>query len=434
MPTLLLDCLPVELFHETLSYLSGSHILKAFYFINNYLNDILTGYNHYILDLSASDIGKNEFDLIFSFLRSEQIVGLHLGQHPFDLANRFLSNFANRQPLTHLRSLWIDGTIVVDRSFLTRLTSTIDLNILLSIRFDRIHQTDIDLSDSYNFDSLTHLTLRSSNQYCSLSKWAPTHLTYLHMFFDSIVHMDILIRANMHQLKSLGIGIHCDSNNIQEFTNAFSNYQWTQLIQFNLNLSGNMNVSFEIMHRILSEMHRLRYLTLILSEPLAIHNDVLDGTQWESFLSTSLISLKTFNLKFVIMHSWCGPLDDLLIRFRSEWWISTKQWFIEYDFGLKALITVPYFATKITDTDHFYTVNSMHNPKIFYSNIESLEIDLQKYDRCAKMFMSQSLTQPCFNHLTRLSLNGSFTTELSARIQEHVDLQMVKYFQFTSQV
>src|SRR5690348_6032640 len=105
------DFLPIELFYEILSYLSGCHILRAFHSINNYLNHILIRYNSYMLDLSSSDISKKEFDLICSFLRSEQIVGLKLGQNNFDLVNRFLLNFSTRQRLTHLHSLWIDDTI-----------------------------------------------------------------------------------------------------------------------------------------------------------------------------------------------------------------------------------------------------------------------------------------------------------------------------------
>ncbi|CAF0997300.1 unnamed protein product [Rotaria sordida] len=238
MPNLLLDCLPVEIFYEILSYLSGGHILKAFHSLNNHFNNILIGYDHYILDLSASDISKKEFDLICSFLRSEQIVGLQFGRNYFDLVNRFISNFSNRQSLNRLRSLWIDDTILIDQLFLTRLVSIIDLNKLVSIRFDRIYLNHFNTSSRYTFDSLKHLVLCSSRQFRLLSKQIPTHLTFLHIFSDSINVMDQFIRSNMRQLKSLGIGLHCDSNNIQQFTKAFSNYQWTHLIQFNLRLNG----------------------------------------------------------------------------------------------------------------------------------------------------------------------------------------------------
>ncbi|CAF2829687.1 unnamed protein product, partial [Rotaria sp. Silwood2] len=197
-----LDAVPVELFYQIFSHLSGCHILRAFYSINNYLNDILLSYNDYVLDLSSSDISKNEIDLVCSLLRSEQIVGLKFGKTNFNLVNRFLSSFSNRQPFTRLRSLWIDDTIIVDQLFMSRLTSIINYNDVISIRFDRIHHSDLYTISSYSFDSLSHLVTTSSNQFRQLSKEIPTHLTYLHMYFDSINDIDQFILPNMHQLKS----------------------------------------------------------------------------------------------------------------------------------------------------------------------------------------------------------------------------------------
>ncbi|CAF4107923.1 unnamed protein product [Rotaria sp. Silwood2] len=233
-----LDSLPVELFYQIFSHLSGCHILRAFYSINNYLNDILISYNDYILDLSSSNISKNEIDLVCSFLRSEQIVGLKFGKSNFDLVNRFLSSFSNQQSFSRLRSLWINDTIIIDQLFMSRLASIINYDDLISLRFDRIHLGDLYILSSYSFDSLSRLVTSSSNQFRQLSKEIPTHLTYLHMYFDSINDIDQFILPNMHQLKSLGVGIQCSLNDIHQFMFLFRNYQWTQLIQFNLNFNG----------------------------------------------------------------------------------------------------------------------------------------------------------------------------------------------------
>ncbi|CAF2963382.1 unnamed protein product [Rotaria sp. Silwood2] len=233
-----LNYLSAELLYEILSYLSCCHILRAFHSISNYLNDILISYDNYLLDLSSSNISKNEMDLVCSFLRSEQIVGLKFGKTNFGLVNRFLSNFSNKKPFTRLRSLWIDNTIIVDELFMSRLALIINYNDLISIRFDRIHLSKLYTLSSYSFHSLSHLVTSSSNQFRQLSKEIPTHLTYLHMYFDSTNDIDQFIRPNMHQLQSLGIEIQCSLNDINQLMLLFNDYQWIQLIQFNLNFNG----------------------------------------------------------------------------------------------------------------------------------------------------------------------------------------------------
>ncbi|CAF4298357.1 unnamed protein product [Rotaria sp. Silwood2] len=233
-----LNYLSAELLYEILSYLSCCHILRAFHSISNYLNDILISYDNYLLDLSSSNISKNEMDLVCSFLRSEQIVGLKFGKTNFGLVNRFLSNFSNKKPFTRLRSLWIDNTIIVDELFMSRLALIINYNDLISIRFDRIHLSKLYTLSSYSFHSLSHLVTSSSNQFRQLSKEIPTHLTYLHMYFDSTNDIDQFIRPNMHQLQSLGIEIQCSLNDINQLMLIFNDYQWIQLIQFNLNFNG----------------------------------------------------------------------------------------------------------------------------------------------------------------------------------------------------
>ncbi|CAF2919488.1 unnamed protein product [Rotaria sp. Silwood2] len=177
-------------------------------------------------------------DLVCSFLRSEQIVGLKFGKTNFGLVNRFLSNFSNKKPFTRLRSLWIDNTIIVDELFMSRLALIINYNDLISIRFDRIHLSKLYTLSSYSFHSLSHLVTSSSNQFRQLSKEMPTHLTYLHMYFDSTNDIDQFIRPNMHQLQSLGIEIQCSLNDINQLMLLFNDYQWIQLIQFNLNFNG----------------------------------------------------------------------------------------------------------------------------------------------------------------------------------------------------
>ncbi|CAF3916282.1 unnamed protein product [Rotaria sp. Silwood1] len=121
---------------------------------------------------------------------------------------------------------------------MSRLTSIINYNNFISIRFDRIHISKLNTLSKYSFDSLSHLVTSSSNEFQQLSKEIPTHLTYVHMYFDSTYDMDQFIRPNMYQLKSLGVGIQVNLNDFNQFMLLFSNYQRSQLIQFNPNFNG----------------------------------------------------------------------------------------------------------------------------------------------------------------------------------------------------
>jgi hypothetical protein len=77
------DMLPVEIFFAIFSYLTSGAILRAFYSINNYLNRVLVGYDHYSIDLTR--IKKAEFDLIYSKLDSKQIISLIISENNFYL-------------------------------------------------------------------------------------------------------------------------------------------------------------------------------------------------------------------------------------------------------------------------------------------------------------------------------------------------------------
>ncbi|CAF3283791.1 unnamed protein product [Rotaria sp. Silwood2] len=97
----------------------------------------------------------------------------------------------------------------------------------------------------------------------------------------------------------------------------------------------------------------------------------------------------------------------LLDSFRSEWWLDKKQWSVEYNYDQSALI----FASKCFNNNHRYSFSLIQNPKMFYSNIKYLSIDLLKYKKLEKTLISQSVTRPCFSYVTRLSLHGYLTID-----------------------
>lgn len=247
MSDIYLNWFPKEVLDQILPYLSAHHILRSFYSINDYLDRILISYDQYFLDLSSSDISKNEFDLICSFLQPEQIVGLKIGKADFDLFDRFLSSISTEEHLTRLRSLWIDDTTLVDELLISKFSRIVHYNELIAIRFDRIcFNTNSSLMIKYSFDCLSHLVTTSSSEFLKLCQSIPTHLTYLHMFFDSRDDMVTFIHHNVYQLKSLGVGIQCKSIDLAQVMWFFENYQFPQLIQLNLNLNGNLENRYTV--------------------------------------------------------------------------------------------------------------------------------------------------------------------------------------------
>ena len=233
------DRLPIELFYKIRSYLSCNHIIRAFHSISEYLNTVLISYDHYLLDLSSSTMEKGEFDFICSFLPAEQILGLKLAKNRFNIVNRLLIKSGCGQALTRLSSLWIDETFVCDQSFAKQIpTPMIDYNKLISLRLDQISFPLISKLQTFSFKSLSRLVVCSSKEFRKLSVRKPRHLTFLHMFFDSVKDLNYFLLPNAYQLKSLGVGIRFDANNIHQFASLFKHYPWTQLIQFNLNLTS----------------------------------------------------------------------------------------------------------------------------------------------------------------------------------------------------
>lgn len=64
------------------------------------------------------------------------------------------------------------------------------------------------------------------------------------MFFESITDFKNLVYYNTNQLKSLGIGIECNLDNINEFSSLFEYFQWSNLMQFNLNIQSLFKILF----------------------------------------------------------------------------------------------------------------------------------------------------------------------------------------------
>lgn len=228
-----LDLLPAELFDEIFIYFTCNDILKSFYGISTYINQIILQYRKYSVDITSNNLTKKEFDLIYSKIDLNKIIKLKIGHNQYHLSKKFLSKTNNQQSLTNLRSFWIDKTC---RSTYFNLKS-INFNNLISFRFDSdCNITKLD--SNCLFENLQYLVGCSSKYFRRTFKNVPNHLIFLHMFFNSIDDVSYFIDRNANQLKSLGIGLDNWYNNYERFSSLIKNYQWENLIQLNLNLQG----------------------------------------------------------------------------------------------------------------------------------------------------------------------------------------------------
>ncbi|CAF4848367.1 unnamed protein product, partial [Rotaria sp. Silwood2] len=61
-------------------------------------------------------------------------------------------------------------------------------------------------------------------------------------------------------------------------------------------------------------------------------------------------------------------------------------------------------------------------------------IDLHKYNEIEQILVSQLVSQPRFNNVIRLSLNGYLTKDVCDAIRNNVDLSMIQHFEFSSTI
>jgi hypothetical protein len=390
-------------------------------------------------------IRKKEFDLICLLIHPKQILGLKLGQNHFNLINEYFIQMNDEQKtFSRLRSFYLEKSILYNEELSKWIYSKIDYQNLRLFRFDQIDERFFHRKSIDSFENLSHLVGCSSTIFRRLSNQILMHLTFLHMFFNSIDDLICLLNFNFHQLKSVGIGIKCNLNDIDRFSSLLKNYQWKKLIQFNLNLQGKMIISFGnelfcfvemndvrwgTIKKILSPMSQLRYLTLILSKQSSLNSRLFNGYEWSLFLSISLRYLKRFDFKLPVDIQFESNIRKYLNQFQTSWWLNEKQWYIEYVSDENAFMTVPYFLNKIFDHSDLHIYDRMINPKIFYSNIREL-----KLNDCEEFLRLNYGNSRRFCHVKRLSLNGHLTREVFNRIRYHLDLEKIEHFQFCSTI
>ncbi|UJR11596.1 hypothetical protein I4U23_015778 [Adineta vaga] len=423
-----LDRFPPELFYEIFPYFTCDEIFLSFYSINDYINNVVSNYNGYYLDFSKDDIRKAEFDSICSIISPSQVVGLKISKTKFNLFDHYLLGQSNGQSFTRLDLLWLHGTISYDEKLSKQLRSLINFDHLRSFRFDCPKNRYSTARYISLFKNVRHLIGYSSKTFQQLCSCIPRHLRFLHMFFDSIDDLRNLVHPNAHQLYSLGVGILCIKHEFHNLCLFFNNHQWTHLVQFNLNLQEIKNIRFQAIQYILSSMFRLKYLTIVLSEQVIDRqSSIFNGYQWKLFISKTLFHLIKFNLKIAIEEESEIETNHYLNTFQTSWWIKEKRWFVEYVKEEQALMTVPYFSTKMIDNSTIKSFSLWKQPEIFCSNIREMKINFDQLkldDQYSGLFVN----------VNRLSFDGHLTTNSLINIRQMIHIDKIEYFHCSSTI
>ena len=100
--------------------------------------------------------------------------------------------------------------------------------------------------------------------------------------------------------------------------------------------------------------------------------NLLEGKQWEIFITKHLPYLSIFNFKFNIINinRQTGNEKDVLAQFRSPFWLNRNpEWYVSYNIDDLILYTVPRFCSSYDKTFfslNFTSFNNTSNRKTFY--------------------------------------------------------------------
>jgi len=104
--------------------------------------------------------------------------------------------------------------------------------------------------------------------------------------------------------------------------------------------------------------------------------DLVDGRQWEQFLSQTFADqLKEFDFCFTIDSYVDLNLDELIENYSRSFWLNRRRpWYICYN-GRGLMFTIPFYALQMTRSDEqFNCRTTMNNSRLFYDQIRQLKI------------------------------------------------------------
>ena len=434
----LLESCSTELVFEVFEYLSPYDLFRSFLNLNDRFTKILYSYP---LRLGCQSMSRLEFDYVCSHLQPKQVIALRLSDdivpHQVQIFEEYFPLF--KKQFLHLRSVALtqmfDHPIDLPnsvqslqiRKYDTYQNFGFDFTAVLERQADVLTHLVIDRIGLLRyvrtlFPALTHLTIDGG---CSpnVDSYISCHGQYKNVDLTSIfqcmkspiTHLRLFVDKENPQMKV----------NLQAFSHC--------LTHLTLHFSEYFIVSYEIFEQSLAHLHQLTHLTIGGNG----RSDLIDGHQWENYLSKTQI--QKFNFQFEICDDYFDIHQDhsiLLQSFRSSFWLKEKQWYVKLccddRLGKIFFHTIPRFRSEYSklypsiDIPSFTTAPANVEQKLLRRNqTELLEILV---DQCIKPPTKR------FSYVQSLILNGAKLISLdflqsivNLNEIEELDLQDMKF-------
>ena len=422
-----LDELPVEIIYKILDQLDLSIVFTSLYHVCKRLDEILSTYYEYHLDLK--NLTLKNFNFILSRIRPEQVVELILSDddHSSGLTELFASKYSiySFQRLRSLTLIQINDEELInqilipiaDRRSLSNISSIkiinkeenydeIFVDVLMSILTKpSLREVYLDLSASRTTSNplpwveespIQHLTLIGTctvNFIRNILVCVPQLESLKINDLDFESEVDLIATPNIEdddeetdedELEEVPVNEDEDEHEDQpskkeEYASINPPSQLKSLI---LDASTISMSKFEWLLPQIPTLKHLRLLTEVIYD-----KEILDGQRWERLVSTIDKFEFVFSVNISLEPQWNG--NECIRKFRSLFWIEEKKWFVsveKYEDDI-ILYTLPYrnnvFVVKNKSSTFEYhstaeensilQIQSMNNIQDLYIDVSTLE-------------------------------------------------------------
>ena len=386
-----LDLLPHNVIHIIFDFLRALHIVDSFLNISDTLNNALWTYGNYRIDFKS--VRKRDFDLVCRHVRPDQVTALTLcdGDETPNQSHIFLSLF----PIDRFCRLRALKLIKIDTGSRSPLADLHRLEHLTSFETDSMSLLPfIELTPKLERLVVNKYHDDDYNDETFLSTMSLAHLRHLSLPYCSYSQLRHIL-SRTPQLSSLEITLQIsDCAGIDYFSEQHQNSalaltrlkmsirtcsKWKEnerLVYFWIFIAR--AISRLLFERFLSRLPRLRHLELVVPSGGSVN--LLDGTEWETFIRDHLPLLSAFDFKFHIItidrkkHS----TETVLAPFRKPFWLHRNEpWYVAYNIQDLILYTVPHFAPR--------SIKHSFDPISSHAMTLPVEKQVKLYDRISDL-------------------------------------------------
>lgn len=371
------DVLPVEVIHRILDCLDIETIFRSLYGVCRRINYTLGTYNRYRLNLKS--ISKHDFHLICRLIPHQQVVALTLsdGKDTPGQTGLFLSRF-NIKDFVRLSSLTLDNIDDVD---LRKLMSTISLKSLkyLSIDCPKGCRTETHhlLKSLLVGHSLQRLSLGSRSLCKILTQNNVTNLKHLTLNACRLSQIEEILSLSTSLETLILTKVRMDADD--DLQNIDSPFNSPKLIFLSVSSSFlTMDAFVNFFNWLIPGSKQLEHLRIISDRD---DETFFDGSRWESLLSTT--SLSQFQFHFRANLTTNDSINEILLPFRSNFWLNEKRWYVACDkhriLNQSVLYSIPWCDEQVIwqPLMSFETANTMSNNECsIFSGVNHIHIKL----------------------------------------------------------